>query len=92
MYQKLGAVKPYETKDLGRYEVTKNESDKFVFKVPSLRNVAETGPYFHDGSVRELTEAVKLMGAHQLGREISDKDVTSIVTFLRALSGKVGGS
>lgn len=89
MYQKLGLVKPYDTKDLGRYEVTKNEADKFVFKVPSLRNVAETGPYFHDGSVKDLPTAVKLMAAHQLGKELNDEDTTSIVTFLKALTGKV---
>ncbi len=89
MYQKLGLVKPYETKDLGRYEVSKNESDKFVFKVPSLRNVAETGPYFHDGSVKDLSTAVKLMGTHQLGKELSDDDVKSLVTFLKALTGNI---
>ncbi len=88
MYQKLGLVKPYETKDLGRFEVTKNEADKYFFKVPSLRNVAETGPYFHDGLVKDLPTAVKLMAAHQLGRDLSDEDVTSIVVFLRSLSGK----
>lgn len=86
MYQKLGLVKPYRTKDLGRFEVTKNEADKYFFKVPSLRNVAKTGPYFHDGSVKTLGEAVKLMGAHQLGRDLSDADVNSIVTFLGSLT------
>jgi cytochrome c peroxidase len=89
IYQKLGLVKPYETKDLGRYEVTKNETDKLVFKVPSLRNVAETGPYFHDGSVKDLPTAVKLMASHQLGKELSEDDTKSIVTFLNALTGKV---
>jgi cytochrome c peroxidase len=87
MYQKLGLVKPYETKDLGRYEVTKLESDKYVFKVPSLRNIAQTGPYFHDGSVDTLDKAVKLMGSHQLGRDLSDSQVEQIVEFLRSLSG-----
>jgi cytochrome c peroxidase len=89
MFQKLGLVKPYESKDLGRYEVTKNEADKMIFKVPSLRNVSETAPYFHDGSVKDLPTAVKLMGTHQLGRDLSDEDIQSIVTFLKALTGKL---
>lgn len=86
MYQKVGVVHPYETADLGRYEVTKSEADKHVFKVPSLRNVAETGPYFHDGSVATLEEAVKKMAWHQLGKELTPNEVASIVTFLKALT------
>jgi cytochrome c peroxidase len=89
IYQKLGLVAPYPTKDLGRFEVTKNEQDKFFFKVPSLRNVAETGPYFHDGSVSDLSSAVTLMAKHQLGRDLSDQDTASIVTFLKALTGEI---
>jgi cytochrome c peroxidase len=88
-YMKLGMVEPYETNDLGRYEVTKNEADKYVFKVPSLRNVAKTGPYFHDGSVATLEDAVTKMAKHQLGKTLSDADRTSIVTFLGALTGEV---
>lgn len=88
MYQKLGLVHPYpDNKDLGRYEVTKNEADKEVFKVPSLRNVTKTGPYFHDGSVETIEEAVKLMAYHQLGKELTSDEVTSIVTFLKTLEG-----
>ena len=67
MYQKLGLVKPYETEDVGRAAITKNDADKYVFKVPSLRNVTETGPYFHDGSVESLDDAIKLIGTHLLG-------------------------
>ena len=89
VYQKLGLVHPYETKDPGRYDVTKNEADRYFFKVPSLRNVAKTGPYFHDGSIATLPEAVRLMAWHQLGKELSDADVASIVTFLAALTGRV---
>jgi len=84
-YQKLGAVNPYDTKDTGRYAITKNESDKFVFKVPSLRNISKTNPYFHDGMVETLEDAVKKMGYHQLGLEFSDEQINSIVTFLKAL-------
>lgn len=89
MYQKLGLVKPYPTEDLGRFEVTKNESDKHVFKVPSLRNVEKTYPYFHDGGVATLGEAVRLMATHQLGRELTDEQVKEIVTFLRSLTGEI---
>lgn len=89
MYQKLGLVKPYETQDLGRFEVTGNEADRHVFKVPSLRNVARTGPYFHDGSVATLEEAVRLMADHQLGKELTDAQVREIVAFLNALTGEV---
>ena len=72
LYQKLGLVHPYETSDAGRYDVTGRDADRFFFKVPSLRNIAETHPYFHDGSIAELNEAVRLMAWHQLGRELSD--------------------
>ena len=89
MYQKLGLVKPYPTKDLGRYEHTKNEADKYFFKVPSLRNVEKTAPYFHDGSIKTLPEAVKLMASHQLGRDLSDDEIGQIVTFLKTLTGEV---
>lgn len=89
MFQKIGLVKPYPTKDLGRYEVTKNDADKYFFKVPSLRNIAKTGPYFHDGSVATLEEAVKLMASHQLGKELTDSEVSEIVAFLNALTGEL---
>jgi cytochrome c peroxidase len=87
MYQKLGLVKEYDTKDFGRFEVTKNEADKKFFKVPSLRNVAKTGPYFHDGSIKTLEQAVSIMAEHQLGKQLSNEQVASIVTFLGSLTG-----
>jgi cytochrome c peroxidase len=87
MFQKLGLVHPYETKDLGRYQVTKNEADKYFFKVPMLRNVAKTAPYFHDGSIATLPEAVRKMAWHQLGRELTDAQVADIVAFLGSLTG-----
>ena len=86
-YFKLGLVKPYETEDVGRFKVTEAEADRFVFKVPSLRNVTRTGPYFHDGSVTGLDQAVKLMGTHQLGRELTDAQTGEIIAFLDALTG-----
>lgn len=88
MYQKLGSVEPYETADKGREEVTGNEADRYMFKVPSLRNVAKTHPYFHDGSIATLDETVRLMARHQLGRQLEDDDVQHIVTFLGALTGE----
>ena len=90
MYQKVGLVKPWPSdKDVGRFEVTKNEADRMMFKVPSLRNIEKTAPYFHDGSVAELPEAVKMMARHQLGKELDDKEVASIVTFLKTLTGEL---
>ncbi len=74
MYQKLGLVAPWPgLEDTGRFEATKNEADKYFFKVPSLRNIAKTGPYFHDGKVSALDEAVRLMAKHQLGRELTEE-------------------
>jgi cytochrome c peroxidase len=90
MYQKLGLVEPWsDSSDLGRYQVTKQESDKLVFKVPSLRNIEKTAPYFHDGSVPTLEDAAKLMGEHQLGRQLKDDEIESIVTWLKSLTGTI---
>ena len=95
MYQKLGLFGSYkemtgaENDDLGRFEVTGNENDKYIFKVPSLRNVEKTGPYFHDGGVESLAEAVKIMGKLQLNKDITDAQAGEIVTFLKSLTGEV---
>lgn len=75
-------------KDLGRYAVTKDDDDKFKFKVPSLRNVALTSPYFHDGSQATLEQAVRKMGWLQLGKELTDGETKSLVAFLGALNDK----
>jgi cytochrome c peroxidase len=89
-HQKLGLAKPWpDEKDLGRYEVTKQEGDKMVFKVPILRNVGKTPPYFHDGSRETLDAAVKAMAEHQLGKTLTDEQAKSIVTFLQALTGEL---
>jgi cytochrome c peroxidase len=76
---------------LGRFEVTKNDADKMMFKVPSLRNVGKTGPYFHDGSVKTLDEAVSKMAEHQLGKNLTAEQVKEIVTFLNALTASDPG-
>lgn len=77
--------------DNGRFSVTKKDSDKHKFKVPTLRNVALTFPYFHDGTKTDLKEVVKLMGRHQLGKELADRDVELIVKFLQTLTGTLDG-
>lgn len=88
-YEKMGEVTAYANKeDVGRFEVTKKEEDKFVFKVPSLRNIAITGPYFHDGKAATLEDAIKQMGSLQLGEELKDRQVQSIAAFLGALTDK----
>lgn len=98
MFQGFGVFGDYfkdrgnETRaDFGRYNITGNERDRYVFKVPGLRNVALTAPYFHDGSAKTLTDAVKIMGKYQLGRQLSAEDVDLIVDFLTALTGKYRG-
>jgi cytochrome c peroxidase len=75
--------------DVGRFAATKNEEDRHVFRVPMLRNVAKTAPYFHDGSVDDLGRAVRIMGSLQLGRALDDGTVESIVEFLGSLTGEV---
>ena len=89
MYQKIGLVKPYETADVGREAVTHNAADNKVFKVPSLRNVDQTAPYFHDGSVATLPEAVRLMAWHQLGKKLDDDQIAKIVAFLKSTTGEL---
>ena len=89
MYMKLGLLKSWPAlKDNGRYDITKNPAEKHSFKVPSLRNIAETGPYLHDGSVNDLNTMVDMMAEYQLGKKLSREDIDSIVTFLKALTGK----
>lgn len=96
MYQKLGLLGNYykdrgniTQADYGRYNVTKREIDRYKFKVPSLRNVSETSPYFHDGSAKTLEDAVKTMAKYQLGRSIKDEHVKKIIQFLESLTGEI---
>lgn len=97
MFQKFGVMKDYfkyrrsgniNEADYGRYNVTRNESDKHYFKVPSLRLVALTPPYFHDGSAKTLREAVDVMFEFQLGRIGSDDEKEAIIKFLKSLPGE----
>jgi cytochrome c peroxidase len=87
-YHKMGLVHAYDTKDKGRAEVTKDEDDEYKFKVPTLRNIAITQPYFHDGSQARLDDAVTKMAWHQLGKPLSPDEVKSLVTFLHTLTDK----
>ncbi|HSD31171.1 MAG TPA: cytochrome c peroxidase, partial [Gemmatimonadales bacterium] len=88
MYQRAGLVTPWpDRSDPGRMGVTQKAADSMVFKVPSLRNIAMTGPYFHNGGTASLEDAVLMMGHYQLGRDLSAAQVQSIVTYLRTLTG-----
>lgn len=90
MFQKLGSVKPWPNdKDQGRFDVTKNETDRMMFSVPTLRNVEKTAPYFHDASAATLEEAVTMMARHQLGKELTQEETASIVAWLKTLTGKI---
>ena len=98
MFQKFGVMGDYfkargnpVEADLGRYLVTQDEEDRHVFKVPSLRNVAVTAPYFHDASAKTLEEAVDVMFKYQLGRNPNQEDKDLIVQFLKTLTGEWAG-
>ena len=95
MYQKFGLMGNYwdfthsAKVDNGRYLVTNNEADKYLFKVPSLRNIEKTHPFFHDGSVTDLGEAVKIIAKLQLNKDLTEEEVKYIVVFLSTLTGTV---
>ena len=90
VYQKAGLVRPWpDQQDPGRFQVTQQASDRMVFKVPSLRNVDQTWPYFHDGSVERLDDAIRMMAHYQLGKELDDTQVARIRTWLKTLTGDV---
>lgn len=98
MYQKMGAFLPYFTDantntadDYGRYNVTQSPEDLHVFKVPGLRVAAFTGPYFHDGSVKTLREAIDIMARYQLGHDIPQQDNQDIEAFIYSLVGDIKG-
>ena len=89
-FQKMGLVAPYETENVaqGLAAVTGKDADRFKFKVPTLRNVELTYPYFHDGEADTLSEAVDVMGRLQLGRKFEENDIDKIVAFLKPLTGE----
>ena len=90
MFERVGAVVPWpNTTDTGRMAVTGAAADRMMFKVPSLRNVEKTAPYFHDGSAPTLDIAVQMMGRHQLGVELEPQEIASIVAWLKVLTSEV---
>lgn len=90
MYQKFGIFNQHvsDKNQLGRYNVTLREEDRYVFKVPSLRNIALTAPYFHDGSAKTLKDAIILMGYYQLGIKIHEDQAKALEAFLHTLTGE----
>ncbi len=99
MYEKLGLVENYfehrgniQKEDLGRYNLTHNEDHRYEFRVPSLRNVALTAPYFHDASADSLEKAVAVMAKYQLGIDLQQVEISRIVRFLNTLTGEYTGS
>lgn len=97
MFQRFGVMEDYfaqrapRAADLGRFNVTGRAEDRHVFKVPSLRNIAVTPPYFHDASAQTLEQAVSIMARYQLGRELPEPEVAAIAAFLRTLTGEWRG-
>jgi cytochrome c peroxidase len=98
MFQPFGVIGNYLTDrgqiqpaDLGRFNVTKNEADLYLFRVPSLRNVAVTAPYFHDGSAKTLKDAIEKMTKYQLGRALTKSQIDLIAEFLDTLTGEYRG-
>lgn len=95
LFQKAGIFSPImETENVwqGRYAITGNIDDLYVLKVPSLRNIAHTAPYFHDGSAATLSEAIRTMAKAQLGRDLSEDEVNKLEQFLISLTGKYKGA
>lgn len=98
LYEKLGLIENYfghrghiQTVDYGRYNLTHKEADRYEFRVPSLRNVALTAPYFHDASAKTLEEAVAIMARYQLGVTLQRDETAKIVKFLNTLTGEYSG-
>jgi len=89
LYSKFGVVKDSKTTSLGRYNVTHKNRDKYYFKVPTLRNITLTAPYFHDGRTQSLEEAIKIMSQLQLGRYFTQDEVEKIEDFLHSLEGEI---
>jgi cytochrome c peroxidase len=89
LYSKFGVIINPNISNLGKFNHTKKDKDKFMFKVPSLRNIDKTAPYLHNGSVATSNEVVKVMSLYQLGRDISTEEIFKIVQFLKSLNGHI---
>jgi cytochrome c peroxidase len=88
LLQKIGVVKEFIHQDFGLYNITKKEEDRYYFKVPSLRNIELTAPYFHDGSIPTLEKAVEKMMQHQVGFVLKEKELNNVIKFLKTLTGE----
>ncbi|HTU62624.1 MAG TPA: cytochrome-c peroxidase, partial [Polyangiales bacterium] len=89
-FKKLGSAMNYTTNDVGRFTVTKDEEDRFVFKVPTLRNVAMTAPYLHDGSQATLQDVIRLMMKYQtIAGTRPEEDIAAVEMFLNTLTGEL---
>ncbi|PIF03757.1 MAG: cytochrome B6 [Arcobacter sp.] len=88
LMQKLGITEEYPTNDFGKFNITKKDEDKFYFKVPTLRNIQNTAPYFHDGRAESLRDSVDKMIFHQLGFTIEETEIDQIILFLNTLTGQ----
>ncbi|WP_434636972.1 cytochrome-c peroxidase [Sulfurimonas sp. NW7] len=89
LYNKFGIFNESNSEWLGRYNITHKERDKYFFKVPSLRNIVRTAPYFHDGRTYDLKKAVEIMSQYQLGRHITKEEIAKITAFLQSLNGEL---
>lgn len=88
-YNKFGAIVDIDSDNLGLFNITNDVNDKYYFKVPTLRNIELTAPYFHDGRFSNLHEAVKTMAMIQLGERMNDEEISKIVSFLKTLTGEL---
>jgi len=89
LFNKFGIYKDTKSTQMGRYNITKKEEDRYVFKVPSLRNIELTAPYMHDGRFDTLKDAVEFMAKYQLGRYMEENEIDAIVAFLNSLTGEI---
>ena len=89
LIQKIGILQTYKTNDMGRFYISNADEDMYYFKVPSLRNISLTSPYFHDGKVKTLKEAVEKMIQYQIGYDLSEEKVNNIILFLKTLTGEI---
>jgi cytochrome c peroxidase len=90
MFQKAGFAKPWPNQaDQGRFEITHLDADRMMFKVPSLRNVAKTAPYFHDGSAKTLFDAVEMMSDHQIEDTLKPEEIRLVTVWLETLTGQI---
>jgi cytochrome c peroxidase len=89
LYAKFGVMDEVDSNSMGRFNITKNPYDKYFFKVPTLRNIELTSPYLHDGRIEKLENVVKFMAHFQLGKSLSEYEVSKITDFLKSLTGEI---